>query len=288
MSGENKTLKETIAEGIKTEPAVDTKKGMSQDDATGETKTGGTPVYASGVDISDIPEQDRPRITELLSKKASLLEKGYQGKFQKVAQLEKINDELASLGVDANEARDVILKHVETKKNPQTTQKKDALNKLDTLIANAPYEQQQALKDMRDIIQEETEIPALRKQIQDLTNAVNNLSGVSNDTRKERLNAELTDLKDKYGSDIIEKYQDAIIAEGVKYPKLSARKLLQIIASDDDVEQAVLFKGKKLLTPEKKNAISSTGEGVTTATEKIDIKNRSLKDIILDAAKLKR
>ncbi len=115
MSNQDTTLKDTLMEviGGNKDTAIategETKEGISGEDTEGETKSGETPEYVSGIDISDIPEQDRPRIKELLSKKANLLEQGYQGKFKEIAEFKKAQDELVRAGLTTTEARDVYL-----------------------------------------------------------------------------------------------------------------------------------------------------------------------------------
>mgnify|MGYP001583588945 FL=1 len=154
MSDQDKTLKETLTEALSgnkdtTKVAEgETKQGISGEETEAETKSGETAEYVSGIDISDIPEQDRPRIKDLLSKKAKLLEDGYQGKFKEVAEFKNAQEELVKAGLTTAEARDVLIKHIEQKRNPQpatTTEKKDALKTLDKLINEAPLEQRSAL-----------------------------------------------------------------------------------------------------------------------------------------------
>ena len=76
------TLRQTTEETQATSASQkgETKKESSQ---KAETSSGETAKeYVSGIDISDVPVEMRPQLREKLTEKASLLEKGYQGKFK--------------------------------------------------------------------------------------------------------------------------------------------------------------------------------------------------------------
>ena len=292
MSDQDKTLKETLMEAIggNKETAVastnETEQGISGEGASGETKTGETPEYVSGIDISDIPEQDRPRIKELLSKKAKLLEDGYQGKFKEVSEFKKAQDELVRSGLSVSEARDVLNKHLEQKRNPVTaTEKKDALKTLDKLLEQAPYEQKAALEQMRTIISEETDLPDIKKKIENIEKALGVYQSSAMESRKKQVDTDLTVLSDKYGKDLIDKYRDVIAERGMQYPAIPISKILQIEIPMEEIEQAILTKGKKPLTQEKKNAMTSNPSGVTSAGEKVDIKKSSYADLLMKGFK---
>ena len=295
MSNENKNLSETIASAVKetqdtsTQETTETKKELAQQDTTGETNTGETPEYVSGIDISKYPERERPLVRKVLEDKAGLLEKGYHSKFEEVAKFKKAQDELVKLGLDVDEARDVLVKHIEQKRNPtQTTQqKKEAVKKLDKLIENAPDEQKQPLEQMRQIILEETEVVELKKQVQDLHTLVKELSGDAVISKRSKVEQYAETLTPKYGKELIDKYRDNFVDAHINY-KIPLEKLIQSVIPLEELEQAILSKGRKPLTQEKKEAISSTNSGVTSTSEKIDIKSKDLKGLILDVVSKKR
>lgn len=293
MSSTDKTLQDTIGEALKettkTSKAseIETEEGISKEAATGETKTGETPEYVAGIDISDIPEQDRPKFREKLSLKAKLLEDGYQVKFKEVAQFKKAQDELIRMGLTTDEAYDVLVKHIEQKRNPQTstTQKKEAVKVLDRLIEQADYQQKPTLEQMRQIILEETEADKLRKEIKDLTILVNELRGESVISKKTKVEQYLDSVSDKFGKELIDKYKDNFIDAHLNY-KIPLEKLITAVIPFEELEQAILSKGKKQLTQEKKEAISSKPSGITSS-EKIDTKNESLSSLIGKVIKMK-
>jgi hypothetical protein len=250
------------------------------------------PDYESGVDFSDIPEQIRTQVKEKFKTKAKLLEDGYQGKFKEVSQFKKAQDELIKMGLTTQEAYDVLAKYIEQKKNPEKTveQKKEAVKTLDKLISEAPFEQREALTQMRQIILEETEIGELKKQVSQLSDFVKILSGKHFEDRRDSANSELDKLAEIYGKEIVDKYRDKVIDISLRFPQESVRKILFHEASDD-LEKSFLEKkeGKKeILNQEKKNAISSSGSGVSGASEMIETKGKSFAQLIQDVKKVMR
>ena len=289
MSVENKTLQETVGSVVgkqdanKDNQSSETQEGMSQETQSGETQSGGTPDYVSGIDISDIPEQDRPKFKEKLALKAKLLEDGYQPKFQEVAQLKKAQEELVKMGLGVDEAYDVLAKHIEQRRNPVVTteKKKEAVKTLDNLLEKAPYDQRPALEQMRQIILEETNVGELRKEITDLRTLVKGLQGDNVSTKQTRVNQFIDGLSSKYPKELVEKYRANMVDAHLRY-NIPTGRILQTVVPLDELEQAILSKGKKPLTKEKKDAITSNPSGVASPTEKIDIKSKNLKGVIAD------
>ena len=289
MSEETKTLQETVGEVVgkpeanKDSETTEPKEGIAQETQSGETKSGEKPEYVSGIDISDIPEQDRAKFKEKLALKAKLLEDGYQPKFQEVAQLKKAQEELVKMGLSVDEAYDVLAKHIEQRRNPKVTteKKKEAVKILDNLLENAPYEQKPALEQMRQIILEETNIGELRKEISDLKTTIKEIQGESVSTKQSKANQFIDDLSSKYPKELVEKYRANMVDAHLRY-RIPLSRILQSVVPLEELEQAILTKGKKPLTKEKKEAIFSNPSGVTTPAEKIDIKSKSLKGVIAD------
>jgi hypothetical protein len=280
MSGEDKNLKGVLNEVIgeaqaKPQDSNNTNQSELSNDKSGETDAGGTPEYVAGIDISDIPEQDRPRIKEKLELKAKLLEKGYQPKFQKVAALEKTLDWLQSEGLTVQESEAQLRSYAQQKKNPAQVvgDKKEAVKTLDKLISESDYSQRPALEQMRTIILEETNYKGLQKKIDDLENVLKMVSGSAVTSRQKEINSELdTTFTAKLGKDFVEKYRDKIVDISLKYPNVSISKIIMQETPDEEYEQALLAKsrnGKKPLTQEKLNAISSDGGGRSNAKEEV-------------------
>ena len=285
-----KTLKEVVGEVAKetreTSATTETKpEGISETKENTETKSG-EPVYVSGVDISDIPEQDRPRIKDLIEKKAKLLEKGYQPKFQRVAELEKTQADLVAAGLTVEEARTVLQNHIQSKKNPISQEKKEAKKTLDTLIESSPAEQKESLRQLRTILMEEgrvEEVEKLRKEITEMRQVMGSVTMGYQDVKKKEIESQIPDLQKRYGKDLVEKYHDTIVEEALKF-NVSPSQVLRNRASDDEIEQAISQKASR--KQEKINAVSSAPSGVT-ASEKIEIKDRKFGAVLRDIIKSK-
>jgi hypothetical protein len=283
--GEN--LRETIAtthaetkETAKVVP-VETKEESTTINQT-ETNAGETvKEYVSGIDISDVPAEMRTQIREKLSQKASLLEKGYQGKFKEVAELKKAIEDIQSKGMSLDEAQQAIDDFAYRKRNPTTQEKKEVKKALDSLIDSVPLDQKESLKQLRTIISEETNVSVLRKELDELKGYVKSISSYTTQSKAERINSELDALAPKYGKELIDKYRDDLVNGGLKY-NVPTKKLLFTIVPDDELEQAILSKDSR--QKEKSKAISSPSSGVVSI-ESIDTKKLGLKDVLKAAMK---
>lgn len=299
MSDQDKTLKETVTEALQTgnndttQPQpTETEQGISGEDTTGETQSGGTPEYVSGIDISDIPEQDRPRIKELLTKKAKLLEDGYQAKFKEVANFKKAQEELVTAGLSVEEARDVLMKHIDNKRNPKPAtaeEKKEAIKTLDQIASTAPAEQRAEIMRLRTIIQEESNssvIQQMQKQLDEVMKKLQFYEGTATETKRKQAESELVSFSEKYGQELVDKYRNIILDRAVQYPNMSLGKIFSIEVPLEEIEQAILSKSKKPLTNEKKNAITSpSSRGVTSSKEKIDVSKLSYAELMRQGTK---
>ena len=282
------TLKEVIGETVSSpaNPSVnETNEGVSS--GTNVETNAGEPTkeYISGIDISDIPAQDRARIKVKLEEKAKLLESGYNKKFQEVATFAKAQKDLQQMGLTVDEARDVLSKHMQSKQNPvkATEAKKETLRTLDNLINSAPPEQQSALQQMRQIILEETDISTIKNDLAEMKKFMHGQHMEVANKRQTQLMGEIDQLKIQYGPELVEKHQDAILKEGMNY-NTSARRLLHAIAEPDEIEQAVLSSksktGNKTITQDKLNAISSQSQSISGSSENIDLKKVKMKDLL--------
>jgi hypothetical protein len=105
--------------------------------------------------------------------------------------------------------------------------------------------------------------------------------GRMQEERKTQVNTELEKLSSKYGEELIGKYRDVITERGIQNPNLPIIKIFQFEVPIEEIEQAILLKGKKPLTEDKKKANSSPSSGITSATEKVDVKTSSYADLLL-------
>lgn len=119
------------------------------------------------------------------------------------------------------------------------------LKKLDALMKNtADPQARETLRDLRDIIAEETELPKLRKELEELRSFVNGIRQETTVTRAQGLDKEISELSRQYGQ-IVEKHSDQIKKLGVQYPQFNAEKLLYSVADPDEIRQALVVQSKK-------------------------------------------
>lgn len=288
MADNDKTLSQTIR-SVMTDtktPSLTTPvqaaEGISAS-PSGDTQSGGTPEYVSGIDISTIPEQERPTARKVLAEKAKLLEDGYQSKFREINEFKKQREEILKLGISENEAAQVIRDHVSSKTNAKDA-KKEAARVIDQLKDSAPdLETRKGLENLENIIMELTDIKDIRKKLESLENYVNHSRGREFQSREQSLTTVLDSLNGKYGKGVIDKYRDEVIKQGLAYPDADPKRLLHAIADPDELEQAILSNGVKKETvrqQEKINAISPQGSGLTSPAQTIDIRKTSLKGVM--------
>ena len=272
-------MKETLTETIKEpKPQADTLESKVEDTEKeskvegAETKSGETvePEYVRGIDISNIPEADRPRIKELLEEKLALVDKGNQEVREKLnkekeslQELIQTRDYLTSRGITTAEVNTTFDNLIRNKTNPQ-----EKTNKvLDKLIAEAPVEQRASLEQFRTIVKEETNVGELKKEIETLKDSLNVISQSSAANVQTRLNNELTQLS-SYG-ELIDKYRNKILAfsSNPQARGVSAENLLFMVASPEELKKVLSTKSR---VNEKKQAVSNPPSGVN-AKETIDV-----------------
>lgn len=289
----NETLQQTLASVAKetqtpsTLASGETPQASSPSQAS-ETQSGGTPQpeYVSGIDISDVPEQDRPRIREALSKKAGLLEKGYQQKYSEIAKFKKAQDELVNSGLSVDEAQQVLSRHLESKKNPQaTTQAQQQTGRtLDKLLDMSPAEQKDALRQLDTIIKEQSAdspvVIELKKELAEMKKALSAVQGRDFVTAKSKAESDLEGLKTKFGNELIDRHRDLIMGEWSKYPQTQIKDIVKYVVPDEEYEQAILSSRKpSQTTKEKINAISSAGSGISSVQDAYNPKMKT-KDLL--------
>lgn len=288
MPADDKTLSQTIREVMTEQPKaaseqpVQAAKGISEG-TSGETQSGGTPEYVSGVDISTLPEQERTVARKVLAEKGKLLEDGYQSKFKEISQFKRQREEILKMGVSDTEAVEAIRNHVASKTNAKDA-KQEASRVIDQLKASAPdLETRKGLENLENIIMELTNINDIKKQLSDLQNYVQYNRGKESQTREQSLTSTLDILSKEYGKEFVDKYRDAVVSEGLKYIDADPEQLLNAIANPKELKQAILSNSVKkddVRKQEKINAVSSPSSGINSPLQTIDIRKTSMKGIM--------
>ena len=279
------TITETLKETTETSnvPKIETKEESTPKEETtaGETSTQ-EKEFVSGIDISDIPVADRPRIRELLSKKAGLLEKGYQTKFQEVAALKRELERLEERGINVDEARQAIDKMVYEKTKPSDTKRADRL--LDQLIQQSP-DQRSNLEQFRKLVHEESDKDVLQAKIDKIEKVLASITQTTTVNREREVSSALDKLAETYGDELVDKHRVEIMRQAIMYPQTSPKTLLFALAPDD-VEKAISAKKPKPVTQEKRNAVSNQPSGIT-GMETLDESKLSMKDLLRSIGKKK-
>lgn len=278
------TLRDVIGDTPTPQSTVSKETNQETVASSDDTQSGGTSEkeFVGGVDISDVPEQDRPRIKELLSKKISLVEKGANEKFKEIAKYKKEKEELLSSGLTEDEASGVLREYL-SKKTQTNTSKAENLRTLDKMIKESPAEQREALTNLRQIILEETSASELRKELDEIKRNVGIFNNERANSRVETINKSLNALSADYGKDFIDKYRDEIVKQGLAYPQAEVKRLITAIADPDDIEKAILSKASRKQNTnidKKLAAITNTNSGMTTSIDNIDVKKETHKSLL--------
>ena len=289
MAGNEKTLRETLGEVVgetKSNEATkqnETGEGIS-DSQTGEPKAGETPVYVSGVDISDVPVELRPQVEKYLKVKADLVDKGAQEKYREIAVFKKAQQELIDAGLGVDEAKTVLSDYL-TKKKGSTSEK--SKRTLDTLIDNSPPETKESLRQLRTISREEgmaellektgySSLDDLGKDLKDFKQSRSEFVNSATNQKRDAVSTYLKTAESEIGKELVNKYKDSFVDAHLRYG-IPIDRLITSVIPYDELKQALTR--KPMSNKEKANAITNTGGGVT-GSETIDVKKTSMKGIL--------
>lgn len=275
------TLREVIGETLKPQETNHQETNDGSVVTSTETNSGETveKEYVAGIDISDIPEQDRPLFREKLLEKSKSIEKGAQDKFKEIAKYKKEKESILAAGVTEDEAINVLNNYIKSKNTQtNTTTKAETLRTLDKMIKESPVDQQESLKNLRQIVKEESGSDDLKQaleEIKQLKQAVGYFNQDFSDKRASQVNSQLNDLSKEYGKDFIEKHREKVVSESIKYPKADPEQILNAISDPRELRKSILAnakQGNKAVIQDKINAITSNGSGVNGSKEQISTK----------------
>lgn len=268
-----------------------------QEDRSGEDKGKGKGQQADklealiqDVDFSDVPEGIREQVKKATAEKVHQYDKGFRAKTESLAEKEKAlkvtEESLSGLKTIQKELQDdpklaeVVNKVYYDYKSGKLVKPKEAssaVKKLDKLIEGTDdADQREQLRDMRDIIKEEAgegsqEVSDLKEEIKRLKEEIGSVKDFSLTSRTERVNSQIEELKDRFGKEVVEKYEKDIQFSAIKYPHQTVLKLFYHFADENDIKSALLTeekqKEKKELERKKQGAFPSFKE---SSTEKIE------------------
>ena len=231
------------------DPVVDPATAVQPDPGS---KPGGTqpvqtvevPEVLSGVytpeEWSKLSEVDRTRFEE----KGKRLDGSYTQKFQRIAELSRIQEDLDADPEKATHLKKAMTEYEARKAGLLPKVGSEAVkNRLDTMLDGATAEQQQAIKSLVEALDEryKTDLSEKEKKLTELEQTVKSLLSDTQSSRREVLEKELAGLPEGYKS-LAEKYRATILQAGTRTDGLhyTAKRLLQIVSSPDELESAIM------------------------------------------------
>lgn len=153
-----------------------------------------------------------------------------------------------------------------------TTKDRD-LKKLDKLIEEATdSETKEQLREMREIIQEEAPISILKQEIDALKQEISGLKSLTQTGQSEKIKTDLQKLEERFGKDLVKKYQKNIMTMALKYPHQSVIKLFYYYADDAEIKTALLEEAKK----EEKRELERKKKGASPGAEPSNVAKSEL------------
>ncbi len=135
-------------------------------------------------------------------------------------------------------------------------------------------EVKESLREIRQIIDQETGVGELKAEIAELKEIIasvrsNTLIGIS-----DRVEKQLSDVSQKFGKDVVAKYESEIRKAASQYPNQSARKLFLYYASDEDAKTALLNE----LKHDKEEEVRIKTNGSMTTVDTVHTKMEPVRD----------
>lgn len=130
-------------------------------------------------------------------------------------------------------------------------------------------EVKESLREIRQIITEEGvgELKAKIAELEEIISSVQNNALIS---ISDRIEKQLSDVSQKFGKDVVSKYESEIRAAAAKYPNQSVKKLFLYYASDEDAKTALLNEAKQEKEEEVKRKTNGSMTTVDTVHTKIE------------------
>lgn len=130
-------------------------------------------------------------------------------------------------------------------------------------------EVKESLREIRQIIDQEGvgELKAKLAELEQIIASVRNNTLVNISDRVEK---QLSDVSQKFGKEVVAKYESEIRAAAAQYPNQSARKLFLYYASDEDAKTALLNEAKQEKDEEVKRKTNGSMTTVDTVHTKIE------------------
>ena len=244
------------------------------------------------IDLTDVPEDQRPAVKKLLAEKVKSYDSGYRKKTEALAEEKKSikaqEEELLNLRAIQKKLKDnpelstaidkVFDEHRSGKLNKPTNNQQEAEAEIDKMIADTTDPaQREALREtktiMLDLIKRNpqgADNKELKEEVASLKEKIEAIGSVTNRSVADRVDSEISTLEDEFGKDFIAKYREDVKALAIKYPNYNCQTILfQQAANDAELEKALLTRAEKRKKGELKRKIDASEPGGPSVTDEI-------------------
>ncbi len=144
---------------------------------------------------------------------------------------------------------------------PQTTGEAKSQTKVlfDSWMETADPASKETLRQLREAILQETDSATLKKELSEVKGMLRGFLSTQLVNRTQQLTQDFSGLSEAF-TPLVEQHHDELLKLGAQYPTLSAKKLLQLVVSDEEYEGAVKADGLK----DVKKELKAAKEGSTT------------------------
>jgi hypothetical protein len=265
--------------------ATENKSGANNNSGQ-SSQAGKLDALIADLDFSDVPEAVRDSVIAKVKDKVRLYDSSYRAKTEMISEEKKrveadrqsikaLLDIQRELKDNPNMEKAVIqvINDFRSGKTHNSETNRDAnIKRLDKLIDNAgDPDTREQLREMRQIVIEETDAPALKAKMNELEEEIKRLKSSSLNGHAEKVDTEIDLLEKKYGKEFISKYREDIKASALKYPHQKVGKLLYHFADDSELEEAIFKVAEEKKKKEleiKKNGSLPDGRSMST---KVDV-----------------
>lgn len=252
---------------------------MSQSSQAGKLN-----ALIADLDFSDVPESIRNEVIAKVTDKVRNYDSSYRAKTELISEEKKrIENDRQSIKAlmeiqrelkDNPEMEKSVIKVINDFRSGKTSVSDTSKNlkRLDKLIENATdSDTREQLKEMRQIVIEETDAPAVKGKLAELEEEIRRLKSSSLAGHSDKVDAEIESLEKEFGKDIVSKYREDIKSSALKYPNQRVKKLLYHFAEESEIDDAILKRAetnRKREIENKKNASTSDGRSISA---KVDV-----------------
>lgn len=252
--------------------------------AEGQSKAQKLSGLIADIDLSDVPETaTKEQFIKYLESKVKLYDHGYREKTVAFAEKEKslrekeqAVDDLLKLKneiTDNPKLEKAVKKVINDFRSGRIEDPDRIIKTLDKYLEKTDDpEEREKLRDIRQIIREETEeMGSLKDELKSAKEAIRILQSMTASTHLGRVKSEMSSLKEDFG-DVVDKYIKTIEDNSLKYPDSSAEKIFRVYASEEDLEKAYLYRLEKRKQKEQQRKSEGSSVLGSSVTESIQPK----------------